>query len=182
MKYPTEPHRSVRCSLNTLPNTPVRFGTNAIPVPRVPVYPLPQSWRYGYLFGTNSAPVSATSVSSVLFDTGTRHFGKFGIVSVPVPDTSASFRKNSIMVPDTWYVRYGLNTGTRHFGKVGTPTQIYPRYRYTQTAIPREQVFVGYDTGDIGYFVRQYRHVMTSAYAAFWRDTIQQYQVCWSVW
>ena len=110
------------------------------------------------------------------------HFGKFGIVSVPVPDTSASFRKNSIMVPDTWYVRYGLNTGTRHFGKVGTPTQIYPRYRYTQTAIPREQVFVGYDTGDIGYFVRQYRHVMTSAYAAFWRDTIQQYQVCWSVW
>ena len=32
-KYPTEPCQSVRYGRNTLLNTPVRFGTNSIPVP-----------------------------------------------------------------------------------------------------------------------------------------------------
>ena len=35
-KYPTEPYRSVRCGRNTLPNTPLRFGTKSIPVPETP--------------------------------------------------------------------------------------------------------------------------------------------------
>ena len=55
-RYPTEPYRIVRYGRITLPNAPVRFGTNSIPIPRnfgnpgmnsilvrrVPVYPLPQ--------------------------------------------------------------------------------------------------------------------------------------------
>ena len=32
-KYPTQVFRRARCGLNTLPHTPVRFGTNSIPVP-----------------------------------------------------------------------------------------------------------------------------------------------------
>ena len=64
-------------------------------------------------------------------DTGTRHFGKFGTNSMPVPDTCESLSLKLI------------NTSTRHFGKFGTtpvsvpgtsicgtPTQVYPGYRY----------------------------------------------------
>lgn len=46
---------------------------------------------YRYFVGTASTPVRDISVSSVLFDAGTRHFGKYGIVTILVPVTSVSW-------------------------------------------------------------------------------------------
>ena len=64
--------------VNTLPNLTRVFGTVAIP--NVPV-----------TFGTNSIPVPDTAISlGIIFNTGIRHFGKFGITSIPVADTSVS--------------------------------------------------------------------------------------------
>ena len=66
-KYPTEVLRRVRYGLNTLPDTPVRFGTNS-------------SGKVRYAL-----------------DTGARHFGKFGTTSIPIPDTSVSSVRSSII-------------------------------------------------------------------------------------
>ena len=86
-------------------------------------------------------------------DTGTRHFGKFGMTSIPIPDTR--------------YVRYNMNTGTRQFGKFGM-THRHPTFPHDlntctrhfgkgipgvfalpkwfgTTSIPRTQVKVRYD-------------------------------------
>ena len=122
------PIKVVRYGLNTLPNTPVclgtntpvRFGTNSVPVP-----------RHDSGFGTTSIPVPGTSVrvysgylpyqsgsvrpqyatehsgmlgyeySGMLgyeysgrvryeFGTGTRLDSRFGTTSIPVPNTSVS--------------------------------------------------------------------------------------------
>ena len=120
------PIKVVRYGLNTLPNTPVclgtntpvRFGTNSVPVP-----------RHDSGFGTTSIPVPGTSVrvysgylpyqsgsvrpqyatehSSMLgyeLHTSTRHFGtlgKFGTTSTPVPDASVGFGNPTKNTPCT---------------------------------------------------------------------------------
>ena len=71
-KYPTEVLGKLRYGLNTVPNTPVRFGTNSTQVPEK--------------FGTTSIPVPDNSVRSVRLQyTGTGQFGKGipGVYTLP---------------------------------------------------------------------------------------------------
>ena len=102
-KYPTGPCRTVRSSLNTL-NTPVRaryqlntgtryfgkIGNNPIPVPRVPVYLRPQYRGYGYLVRYGLDPGNRHFGKFDIFPTDARHFGKFGVSSILVPDPSVN--------------------------------------------------------------------------------------------
>ena len=105
-KYPTEPYRSVRYGRNTQPNTPVRFGTNSIPVPDTSVSSARPQYLYPTLgsgftpyIGVYTLNLSECSVRRQYptkhsgkvryeLDTGTRHFGKFGTTPISVPDTS----------------------------------------------------------------------------------------------
>ena len=86
------------CSVNTLPNYSVRFGTASIP------YRTRQTGKVRYET-----------------DTDTRHFGKFGTTSIPVPDTWGTsvrppYRYVALQygytggIHPTEVVRYGLNT------------------------------------------------------------------------
>ena len=76
-RYLTEPCRGVRYGRNSLPNTPVRFGTNSTPVPYTSVSSVRPHYQY-------------PTLRKVRYDlnTSTRHLGKFGTTSIPVPHTS----------------------------------------------------------------------------------------------
>lgn len=96
---------------------------------------------YRYSLDRNTG---GTGICSVPFDTGTRYLGKFGVFSMPVPDTLVS----SVF----------FNTGPRHFGKVGSnsiPVPRVPGYLYHNTG---GTGIVGDNIGVIGYSVVQYGH------------------------
>ena len=120
--YPTG---VVRYGLNTLPNTPVWFGTNSIPVPDTSV-----RVHRGYLSYRSGSvrPQYSTEHSGMVWyelDTGTRHFGKFGTTSIPVPHTSVSSARPPMYTPGTGipsttipgvpaFVRYRDRHSTEH--------------------------------------------------------------------
>ena len=111
-----------------LPDTPVRFGTNSIPVPDTSV----SSVRPQYI------PVPDTSVSSVRthYRYPTIRKGCTGGINLTevvqyglntLPNTPAWLGTNPMIpVPDTLVVRYDLNTGTRNFGKFGMTSKPIP--------------------------------------------------------
>ena len=115
--YPIE---EVRCGLNIIPNTPIRLGTNSIPVPDTWIASVRSQYQYP-------------------------HFDKFGTASIPAPDDSVRvyrgylpyrtrgylpYRSGSVgpqyQTEHSGKVRYELDTGTRHFGKFGTTSMPVP--------------------------------------------------------
>ena len=82
--------RYVRYGVNTGTGNFGKFGTTSIPVPETSVSSVRHRYRYrrcryrlSYRYRT---------LRQVRYDvnTGTRHFGEFGTLSIPVPETSVS--------------------------------------------------------------------------------------------
>ena len=113
--YFTEVFGEVRHGLNTLPHTPVRYGTHSIPVPDTPVSSVrpqipvpnssiflvrPQHWyptiRQGYTGGIYPTEVVRYDLNTppntpVWFGMNSKPApDKFGTTSIPVPYTSGS--------------------------------------------------------------------------------------------
>ena len=116
--YPPEPYRGVRYGRNILPDTPLRFDTNSIPIPETSVSSGRIRYRYpGYRYtldcnagGTGIFSVRPqyatehtgivrydlrrevldTSVSSVRTQYRSRQVVTSGTTSTPIPDKSIS--------------------------------------------------------------------------------------------
>ena len=86
-KYRTEPYRSFRYGRNTLPNTPVRFGTAAIPYLTLRQGSVRTRYRYSKL-------------QELLYECDTGIPG-IGIPSTAMPGVRVFFGTASILVPET---------------------------------------------------------------------------------
>ena len=134
------PDTSVRFGTASVqvPDTSVRFDTSSIPVPETSVssvrvlkyipgtgIPFTKIPGYRHLFGTASMRYRSRRHE---LDIGIRHVGNFGTNSIPVPDTSLS----SVKIGYRHFGKFGTtSTGNLHIDECGTPTHVYPGYRYT---------------------------------------------------
>ena len=98
-QYPTEHSDMVRYELNTTTRYNGKFGKTSKPVPDTSV--VPYLVRYRYFLDNNTGgtgicwvrPHYRAEHSGMVryeLNTCTRHFGKFGTTSIPVPDTSVT--------------------------------------------------------------------------------------------
>ena len=76
-------------------------------------------------FGTISIPVPDTSVSAEQHQYRYRHFGKVG-TTIPVPDNSVNSVRHRYRYRLPRYIRYDIDTGTGYFGKFGTTSMPVP--------------------------------------------------------
>ena len=84
-------------------------------------------------------------------NTGTRHFGKFGTASIPVPDNSVSSVRPQYRYPTLRYDRYGLDSGTRHFSNFSTTSIPVPDTSVSSVRPPKYTAGTGilYRTSNI---------------------------------